>query len=52
MQFYLNFKLEFVDLHELPCKMLGMNISILQARNWETESLNELPCDDEEAGLR
>lgn len=32
--------------------MQGMNICILQARNWEMESLNELPYDDEEAGLR
>lgn len=32
--------------------MLGMNICILQARDRETESLNELPYDDEEAGLR
>lgn len=51
MQCYLNFKLEFVNLRELPCKTLGMNVCILQARNWETESLNELPYDDEEAGL-
>lgn len=51
MQCCLNFKLYFANLHELPCKILGMNICILQARNQETEGLNELPYDDEEAGL-
>lgn len=51
MQCCLNFKLYFANLHELPCKILGMNICILQAKNWETEGLNELPYDDEEAGL-